>query len=513
MKMLLAGPGTGKTTKVKSIIRNNYPDAENVLVLSFTNATINDLKESFKDFDNVSCYTLHSYALKVNHLPNLHVLQDPYELPILRKLSEKINIPFDDVCGFLRCITFFKMIEQCIAFIKSNPPYATENIGNPDLLIVDEFQDFNAIERELVYLLAQYSKDSIILGDDDQSIYDFKDADPDGIISLYKNSVITKLDHDNICYRCPDSIVDYCSQLISRNKHRVDKNWHKSSKNGDVIFVQKMTMFETHEYICDRIKPILENKNTVLILSPVSYYIDDFRRMLDKHNIPFVDFWTTKISMELRMKVWWVKALFGEHKLLFLLLLAKELKLYSKNSFIKKISQSFQSSFDESTLIKDILKYYPKPFSDYLLKPINVDDFFESHIDFSELREHIESDNLSESIGKLERNLNPIVNFDNNSVNIMSIHKSKGLQADYVFILGLNDGVLPNEVWGVDSLEAQRRLLFVGMTRAKLQLHMVSTVEWDGKFVNKVDKKQFKYKFYKKKWYGKASRFIEEIKK
>ncbi|MBU1086079.1 MAG: AAA family ATPase [Candidatus Omnitrophica bacterium] len=79
MKMLLAGPGTGKTTRVKSIIRNDYPNAENVLVLSFTNATINDLKESFKDFDNVSCYTLHSYALKINHLPNLHVLQDPDE--------------------------------------------------------------------------------------------------------------------------------------------------------------------------------------------------------------------------------------------------------------------------------------------------------------------------------------------------------------------------------------------------------------------------------------------------
>lgn len=511
--MLLAGPGTGKTTKVKSIIREDYPDAKNVLVLSFTNATINDLKGSFKDFNNVSCYTLHSYALKINHLPNLHVLQDPDELPIIRKLSEKINISFDDVCVFLRCITFFKMIEQCIAFIKSNPPYATENIGNPDLLIVDEFQDFNAIERELVYLLAQYSKDSIILGDDDQSIYDFKDADPDGIISLYKNSAIDKLDHDNVCYRCPDSIVDYCSKLISRNSHRVGKDWHKSSKRGDVVFVQKMTMSETHKYICDRIKPILENKNTVLVLSPVSYYVDDFRGMLDQNNIPFVDFWSTKISMELRMKIWWVKALFGEHKLLFLLLLAKELKLYSKKSFIKKVSHSFQSSFDESTLIKNIINYFPKPFSDYLLAPINVDEFFERHADFSALREHIASDKLSESIGKLERNINPVVNFDNDSVNIMSIHKSKGLQADYVFILGLNDGVLPNEVWGVDSLEAQRRLLFVGMTRARVQLHMVSTVEWDGKFVNKVDKKQFKYKFYKKKWYGKASRFIEEIKK
>ena len=66
MKILLASPGTGKTTKVKDLVRNDYSGSE-ILVLSFTNATVNDLKSSLADIKNVSCYTLHSYALRINH--------------------------------------------------------------------------------------------------------------------------------------------------------------------------------------------------------------------------------------------------------------------------------------------------------------------------------------------------------------------------------------------------------------------------------------------------------------
>jgi superfamily I DNA/RNA helicase len=94
----------------------------------------------------------------------------------------------------------------------------------------------------------------------------------------------------------------------------------------------------------------------------------------------------------------------------------------------------------------------------------------------------------------------------------MSIHKSKGLQADYVFIIGLNEGVIPNDIRGIDTIEAQRRLLFVGMTRALKRLFMISTVEWEGKYVHKVDKSQFKYKCVKKLYYGKTSRFVGEMK-
>ena len=128
------------------------------------------------------------------------------------------------------------MIKSCLQFLKANPAYAKEKIGTLDLLIVDEFQDFNAVERELVYQLSNYAAETIILGDDDQSIYDWKDADPEGIIELFKDSRVEKIKHDNKCHRCPDVVVEHATFLIKRNIRRVDKIWEKTGKDGKLAF-------------------------------------------------------------------------------------------------------------------------------------------------------------------------------------------------------------------------------------------------------------------------------------
>lgn len=512
MKIILAGPGTGKTTKVKTLIREDYAQAKNILVLSFTNATIDDLKGSFKDFSNVSCYTLHSYALKINHLPTYHVL-DYVEYDILKKYSDKVGIEIPTLCDILECFRFQDMIKQCIKFIGVNSAYASDNIGQLDLLIVDEFQDFNEVERELVCLLSNYASETLVLGDDDQSIYGFKDADPDGIISLYNDDKIEKIPHDNICYRCPDVIVEQGSQLIKNNLHRVKKDWKTSNKKGEVVFEQKMTQKENQEYICSQIKQIQSNtpQSSILVLSPVRYYISELIELLEAQGIKCVDFWTTKITPQLRKKIWMLKSLYGKHRIIFILLAGYTFGIHNKVGYINALKTFFKEGADEQEFIERFASYFPKPYSDYLLESIPIDDFLSSRDEFQELGEYIDGDNVIESVDRLERTINPAQTFENDAVNIMSIHKSKGLQANYVFIAGLNEGVLPNDTRGTDSIEAQRRLLFVGMTRALKKLYLISTVEWEGKFVNKMDKKKFKYEHRKKTYCGKTSRFIEEI--
>jgi superfamily I DNA/RNA helicase len=126
--------------------------------------------------------------------------------------------------------------------------------------------------------------------------------------------------------------------------------------------------------------------------------------------------------------------------------------------------------------------------------------------------DYLDYQNLQESLKTLFKKFNPNPEFDALIVNVMSIHKSKGLQADYVFITGLVDGVMPNKVRGLDTIEAQRRVLFVGMTRAIKCLYMISQVEWDGKYIFRLDKAQFQYNFRKKIYFGKASSFITEMK-
>ncbi|MFA5832166.1 MAG: hypothetical protein WDA22_01700 [Bacteroidota bacterium] len=74
---------------------------------------------------------------------------------------------------------------------------------------------------------------------------------------------------------------------------------------------------------------------------------------------------------------------------------------------------------------------------------------------------------------------------------------------------------MPNETFGLDTIEAQRRLLFVGMTRALKELYLVSAVEWEGRVLksNKADMKQFKFVYWKRKYTAKTSKFVEEIQK
>jgi len=515
MKILLAGPGTGKTTKIKTLIKEQYANAENILVLSFTNATVNDLTESFVDYPNVRCFTLHSYALIINHLNDYHILDDTYETPILSRFAENYNIEFSKICYFFHCITFDGMIKECSAFLKSNPVYGEEKVGALDLLIVDEFQDFNLPERELIFQLSIYAKETLILGDDDQSIYGFKDADPVGIIELFNSPDVEKIPHENKCYRCPDVVVDHSKKLISKNVNRIDKSWEKTNKAGNVFFTQKMSQEEANQIIFDVIAKVKkdEPKSSILVLSPVRYYVENLVALLEAGGISFVDFWTSKISIEDIVKIWWSRAIFANKKILNLTFIANtSCTDHFKKKFNEIIRDALQKNFNEATILEMVVDIFPVSFNSYILNTPSLPEFLGLHQEYAIFSDYLDSENLEESLRSLFRKFNPITEFSRDAVNVMSIHKSKGLQADYVFITGLVDGVLPNKIKGLDTIEAQRRLLFVGMTRSMKYLYLISQIEWEGKYVHRMDKSQFEYNYRKKKYYGRASNFISEMK-
>ncbi|MEP7149956.1 MAG: UvrD-helicase domain-containing protein, partial [Acidobacteriota bacterium] len=165
MRILLAGPGTGKTTNIKRIIDEEFSNATRILVLSFTNFTVNDLRDKFADrekYSNVECLTLHKLAMKLNHLTNYHILADEEET-ILRYMATKYEMEVRDLFDLLKCITFSEMIASCLAFIKANPDYVKDKFEAADLLLVDEFQDFDPNEQELVHELVKLCGETIIL--------------------------------------------------------------------------------------------------------------------------------------------------------------------------------------------------------------------------------------------------------------------------------------------------------------------------------------------------------------
>jgi len=508
MKILLAGPGTGKTTNIKNIIQEKG-SLDSVLVISFTNATVEDLKQSLTPIglSVENCMTLHKFAVKYNHDRSRHVLE-VMETDELSKIAKATDIGFNELCDFLSATTFDQMIGRFVAYAKSNPEYLKDKLSQYSVLIVDEYQDFNKNEQELIDLLVEIMSDTYILGDDDQCIYDFKDADNEKIISLHSDTSHEKIEHEHKCYRCPDVVVDSATKLIKKNTKRIDKKWEKTDKAGSLTQKQFLSNTNTADYILEEVKKILKGSadEKVLILSPVRFLVEDLTNSLDGSGIEYRNYFVAKVDPELIVKSWVLRTLFGKHKYLNLVLIGYNV-LSSRKKFYETIQKQYASgqSFDElfgviaSKMPDEGKKTYGGV--DIALQ----DPYFQGLADFFNNAEGDTED------AKLE-NLFVLVGENvEKQVSIMSIHKSKGLGAEHVFMIGLVEGIIPNRSKGNDTIESQRRLFYVGMTRAKQDLHLISSIDLEGKYVNTVNKDDFRFDFRSKLWKGKASRFIEEI--
>lgn len=508
MKILLAGPGTGKTTNIKNIIQEKE-NLDSVLIISFTNATVEDLKKSLLPIGvkEENCMTLHKFAVKYNHDRSRHVL-DQLEINELGQISKSTSIGFNDICNFFSATTFEQMIGRFVSYAKSNPEYLKEKLSKYSVLIVDEYQDFNKNEQELIDLLVEIMTESYILGDDDQCIYDFKDADNEKIISLYSDTSNEKIDHEHKCYRCPDVVVDSATKLIKNNTKRVDKKWEKTGNVGNLMQKQFPSNTNTADYILDEIQKVLSSSSNekILILSPVGFLIENLANRLDGSGIEYKNYFISKVEPNLIKKSWVLRTLFGKYKYLNLALIGYNV-LSSRKKFYEIIKKHYDNGQDFTELFNVVASKLPNEckttYQD--LETALQDPFFQEIASF-----YAKADGDSED-DKLE-NLFVLIDEDvEKQVNIMSIHKSKGLGADHVFMIGLIEGIIPNVARGNDTIENQRRLFYVGMTRAKKNLHLISSINIEGKYVNTVNKNDFRFDIRSKLWKGKASRFIEEI--
>lgn len=508
MKILLAGPGTGKTTNIQKIIKEKE-NLDAILVISFTNATVEDLKKSLSPIGlrEENCMTLHKFAVKYNHDRSRHVLEI-LETDELLKISKATSIGFNELCNFLSATTFDQMIGRFVGYAKSNPEYLKDKLSGYSMLIVDEYQDFNKNEQELIDLLVGIIGETYILGDDDQCIYDFKDADNEKIISLYSGGLHEKIDHEHKCYRCPDVVVDSATKLIKKNIKRVDKKWEKIGKDGNLIQKQFLSNTNTSEYILNEVNKILkENTNEkVLILSPVRFLVETLTKTFDSSGIDYRNYFVAKVDPSLIIKSWVLRTLFGKHKYLNLVLLGYSI-LSSRRKFYETIKKHYDSGSDFNELCGVLSSKLPNECkTSYQSVEMALQDFY--FLELTDYFDKAEGDNEDE---KLENLFVLLGEQTDKQVSIMSIHKSKGLGAEHVFMIGLVEGIIPNQAKGNDTIESQRRLFYVGMTRAKKDLHLISSINIEGKYVNTVNKNDFKFDVRSRLWKGKASRFIEEI--
>lgn len=282
---LVAGPGTGKTHTIEKRVAhllNNGATPNNMYVISFTRATCAELRSRIQTFcGNQPCAltaaqihisTMHSLALKILRRANL-LTSYPSGTPIMlddwehrniydKELASAIGctptraaeirlahdarwqtlnpqhidqaqITHTEIQGFnafhaartnlYSCVLPGEIIFQCVEALQQGALQPTQ-LPRIDHLIVDEYQDLNACDQEFIRLLSAQNAILFIAGDDDQSIYSFRHANPDGIVQFnntYPGSSTYVLTD---CFRCAPAILSSASNLIGYNPTRIHKN-------------------------------------------------------------------------------------------------------------------------------------------------------------------------------------------------------------------------------------------------------------------------------------------------
>lgn len=519
--VLVAGPGTGKTSKIIERI-NKLENTDNLLVISFTNATVKQLRKDIKnragkELADDKCTTLHKLALRLASADKQYVLTEK-ELGLIQRDSKCLGSNYEQICEILNCKDFNQVIRKAINHLKTNPTLVKERLGQIDLLLVDEFQDFNSEEQELITRLAHLTQETWIVGDDDQAIYDFKKANPKGIIDLYNDEEHVKIEHEGICHRCPKDVVTHAFNLIKNNPFRVNKSWQPTEKEGFVCVAQFLTKEEEQAAIVKKIKEITtsEPKASILLLYPNDIALHSLPEKLDAGGIEFRKF---------------VKEMEGLYELRHLLniyllrdtFLHLRLLLNLDPSTTKQYYQVIKTDTPVPTTLQEVIVRFNghKKLTQLVAEVINPLQAFddESIINlldlpkFQKAKEIVgETKEVNKIIEKINIYIEDQIELDETGINLMTIHKSKGLEADYVFLMGATDGVLPMIKPGT-TMEAQRRLMYVALTRCKKGIFISTAVHWamEEKLVHKVQKDKFKFDYIKKIYRAQTSPFILEM--
>ncbi len=417
-----------------------------------------------------------------------------------------------------RLIDFDDMLLMTYELFSSRDDYLGAWQNKYKYILVDEAQDMNSLQYDVTKMLALPEKNLFIVGDDDQSIYGFRGAMP-GILRQFTEDFVdckrVLLDEN---YRCDGVIVEYSSKLISHNENRFEKQLHSIFKGNGRVFISE------YESISDENKAIIDTmldyRSAGIAFSDMAVLYRTNRQstllmeMLMRAGIPFVSKEKVPIiydSAIARDILAYLRMCYGKISRSDMLLVMNKPLRYLSRDYLDKAEVDLEdwadSYYDKPWMaervreLADDLEFMatvsPYAAITYLRKHVGYDEYLrqmvrEKGFDFDEsfgiLEEitdaakgfntfeqftaHIEEfrERQKESIDK-----NNAPADEKNAVRIMTLHGSKGLEFDAVFIPQINENILPYKKAVLpEQLEEERRLLYVGMTRARMYLRLSS---------------------------------------
>ena len=446
----------------------------------------------------------------------------------------------------LNACDFSDLILHCVKIFEKYPDIAEMYSKNFKYILVDEYQDTNLIQSKWLNYLAKYNQNICCVGDDDQSIYSWRGAEIKNFLEfdkIYSNTKIVRLERN---YRSTQNILSVASKIISNNESRVGKKLYTEGKDGDLVCLNCFRNGKDEAIgISDKIESLKKNYslNNISILVRAIFQTREFEERFLKIGIPYriiggIKFYERAeikdciaylrvvyqnkddLSFERILNV--PKRSIGETTIKLINKYAKENKLSLEKSAILLVQKN-QIKPKTKLGLNSLLNLLEKWRNDLFNKKIGHIKLIQTILDesgYSQMlkdKKDLENENRLENIKEL---INAMKEYDNlesflehvalatsldqdwedKKVNLMTMHASKGLEFDVVFLPGWEEGLFPHqksiEEKGQKGLEEERRLAYVGITRAKKQAIISFSMN----------------RFYQGDWIdGLASRFIDEL--
>ena len=468
--------------------------------------------------------------------------KDIYEktiLPLYKIYQQKLTD--------LNSCDFGDLILHAVKILEHNEDIREIYSKNFKYILVDEYQDTNFIQSKWLNLLSGKNKNICCVGDDDQSIYSWRGAEIKNFLEfdqVYENTKVIRLEQN---YRSSQNILSVASNLISNNQNRVGKTLITTMEEGDLV---KLNCFKNGKDEAIGVSDEIENKikkkfsyNNIAILVRAIFQTREFEERFLKIGMPYRILGGTKFYERAEIKdcVAYLRLIFQEKDDLAFERIINNPKrslgdstLKSIHEFAKKNNLNLErASFKmiEQNLIKPkakiglnlFLNSLSKWRNELIIKKSNHIKLLQIVLDESgysamlKNKKDVDNENRLENIKEL---LSAMKEFDNlesflehvslatsidqewdgEKINMMTMHAAKGLEFDVVFLPGWEEGLFPHqksiEEKGQNGLEEERRLAYVGITRAKKKAIISFSMN----------------RFYQGDWIDSmASRFIDEL--
>ncbi|WP_294146374.1 ATP-dependent helicase [uncultured Clostridium sp.] len=457
-----------------------------------------------------------------------------------KELKKNNALDFDDL--IVKTVELFQNAPEVLDYYQERFRY----------IMVDEYQDTNMVQFKLVDLLAAKYRNICVVGDDDQSIYKFRGANIENILSFEKafpGAKVIKLEQN---YRSTQNILNAANEVIRNNRGRKDKTlWTANDEGNQVRFLQFDTAYEEAEAIVKDIRREKEDSGCEYSDFAVLYRTNAQSRLLEEkcilYSIPYrlvggVNFYQRK---EIKDILCYLKTISNGQDDLAVQRIVNVPKRGVGATSIGKVtmfaSANGMSFYDALLRVKGIptmgkaadkIGVFTEQIEDFKARmpEMTIQELIEEILENTGYKKELEAEGEIESetrLQNIEELINKAVSYSENAeeptldgfleevalvadvdnmdesenrIILMTLHSAKGLEFPYVYLSGLEDGLFPSSMSIMsddkDAVEEERRLCYVGITRAREKLTLTAARQ---RMTNGETR------------FSKVSRFVEEI--